>query len=144
MGCLATCTSLLPSASYHAVPIRERPVGPVEDSQEAWGHLDKSQYNSVTFVKGVIEQSDSIDAIKKKLCVLCGGGKKLHPKTTFYFTRNMVDYDLFVRNVLLMTDILDGQTKDIITQKLIAYMKDINAHTSMIQKYIQSSQKRRH
>ena len=105
--------------------------------EESWGPLDKSLYSSVKFVKGVISQIDSLDTIKKKLCVLCGGGKKLHPKTSFYFTRNEVDYDLFVRNVLLMTDILDGQTKDIITQKLIAYMKDINAHTSMIQKYIQ-------
>ena len=48
--------------------------------EEAWGPLDKSQYNSVKFVKGVIEQIDSLDTIKKKLCVLCGGGKKLHPK----------------------------------------------------------------
>ena len=33
--------------------------------KQAWGSLNKEQYNSVTFIKGVITQIDSIDTIKK-------------------------------------------------------------------------------
>ena len=69
--------------------------------EEAWGPLDKSQYNSVKFV----EESRQIDSryYKEIMCIMWW--RKNFIKTSFYFTRNVVDYDLFVRNILLMTDI---------------------------------------
>jgi hypothetical protein len=103
--------------------------------QNAWGNISNDEYMGIKYVGASINYMyDTFKDISDIVYGTCKGDvhMPLIPESCFYYVKIKTDNQYIKNHLLLSTDIENGMNKDIIYQKIYAYLVEINCPTEII------------